>query len=179
MTSNAAADEIQQIIKSDRAMRNDIIPSEVKDAEIVGSEKEKHSIYEDEYAGAIKFLESPINENFLTDIREQLRIEFEKSFRNLKEYDFLEKEIKKANSLDIIRGAIMANMIAIMLKINFQCLFFSTFATSPSTMSLTDILDTLIIGSMELTRDNIIANMKAPIIWFVVYFIVGSTPPNI
>ena len=99
MTSNAAADEIQQIIKSDRAMRNDIIPTEAKDVEVAGSEKEKHSIYEDEYAGAIKFLESPINENFLTDIRDQLRIEFEKSFRNLKEYDFLEKEIKKANSV--------------------------------------------------------------------------------
>jgi ATP-dependent Clp protease ATP-binding subunit ClpA len=99
MTSNAAADEIQQIIKSDRAMRNDIIPTEAKEVEVAGSEKEKHSIYEDEYAGAIKFLESPINENFLTDIRDQLRIEFEKSFRNLKEYDFLEKEIKKANSV--------------------------------------------------------------------------------
>ena len=98
MTSNAAADEIQQIIKSDRAMRNDIIPTEITEVE-GNSEKEKHSIYEDEYAGAIKFLESPINENFLTDIRDQLRIEFEKSFRNLKEYDFLEKEIKKANSL--------------------------------------------------------------------------------
>jgi ATP-dependent Clp protease ATP-binding subunit ClpA len=98
MTSNAAADEIQQIIKSDRAMRNDIIPTESTEVE-GSSEKEKHSIYEDEYAGAIKFLESPINENFLTDIRDQLRIEFEKSFRNLKEYDFLEKEIKKANSL--------------------------------------------------------------------------------
>ena len=99
MTSNAAADEIQQIIKSDRAMRNDIIPTEAKEVETTGSEKESHSIYEDEYAGAIKFLESPINENFLTDIRDQLRIEFEKSFRNLKEYDFLEKEIKKANSV--------------------------------------------------------------------------------
>ena len=98
MTSNAAADEIQQIIKSDRAMRNDIIPTEAIE-ESPNSEKEKHSVYEDEYAGAIKFLESPINENFLTDIRDQLRIEFEKSFRNLKEYDFLEKEIKKANSL--------------------------------------------------------------------------------
>ena len=98
MTSNAAADEIQQIIKSDRAMRNDVLPSEAKEAETIGEEKEKYSIYEDEYAGAIKFLESPINENFLTDIRDQLRIEFEKSFRNLKEYDFLEKEIKKANA---------------------------------------------------------------------------------
>ena len=96
MTSNAAADEIQQIIKSDRAMRNDAIPTEALEVENTGSEKE--TVYEDEYAGAIKFLESPINENFLTDIRDQLRIEFEKSFRNLKEYDFLEKEIKKANS---------------------------------------------------------------------------------
>ena len=39
MTSNAAADEIQQIIKSDRAMRNDVLPSEAKEVEIIGAEK--------------------------------------------------------------------------------------------------------------------------------------------
>jgi ATP-dependent Clp protease ATP-binding subunit ClpC len=62
---------------------------------------EKNSlVYEDEYVGAIKFLESPITENFLTDIKEQLRVEFEKSFRSLKEYEFLEKEIKKATVSD-------------------------------------------------------------------------------
>ena len=119
MTSNAAADEIQQIIKSDRAMRNDIVPAEIKEAEVVGSEKEKYSVYEDEYAGAIKFLESPINENFLTDIREQLRIEFEKSFRNLKEYDFLEKEIKKANSLgdeEILDNKTISNLKGAVLE---------------------------------------------------------------
>jgi ATP-dependent Clp protease ATP-binding subunit ClpA len=98
MTSNAAADEIQQIIKSDRAMRNDTIPAESNDTE-AKEKDEKYSYYEDDYAGAIKFLKSPINENFLVDIRDQLRIEFEKSFRNLKEYEFLEKEIKKANAL--------------------------------------------------------------------------------
>ena len=102
MTSNAAADEIQQIIKSDRAMKNDVplIDSDATEALKQEKEKdEKYSYYEDDYAGAIKFLKSPINENFLLDIRDQLRIEFEKSFRNLKEYEFLEKEIKKANLL--------------------------------------------------------------------------------
>jgi ATP-dependent Clp protease ATP-binding subunit ClpA len=97
MTSNAAADEIQQIIKSDRAMKNDTLPTETIDSDVLKEKDEKYSYYEDEYAGAIKFLKSPINENFLVDIRDQLRIEFEKSFRNLKEYEFLEKEIKKAS----------------------------------------------------------------------------------
>jgi ATP-dependent Clp protease ATP-binding subunit ClpA len=97
MTSNAAADEIQQIIKSDRAMKNDTLPTEAIDSDVLKEKDEKYSYYEDEYAGAIKFLKSPINENFLVDIRDQLRIEFEKSFRNLKEYEFLEKEIKKAS----------------------------------------------------------------------------------
>jgi ATP-dependent Clp protease ATP-binding subunit ClpA len=54
--------------------------------------------YQDDYSGAISFLESPITENFLTDIKEQLRTEFEKSFRNLKDYDFLENEIKKSTN---------------------------------------------------------------------------------
>jgi ATP-dependent Clp protease ATP-binding subunit ClpA len=92
MTSNAAADEIQQIIKVQRA--NEKSQPDLEEKEKTDTSKEL--VYMDDYAGAIKFLESPINENFLTDIKEQLKIEFEKSFRNLKEYDFLEKEIKKA-----------------------------------------------------------------------------------
>jgi ATP-dependent Clp protease ATP-binding subunit ClpA len=98
MTSNAAADEIQQIIKAERANKsNSSLEEELKTLEKVNENSLK--IYDDEYAGAIKFLESPITENFLIDIKEQLRVEFEKSFRNLKEYDFLEKEIKKANNV--------------------------------------------------------------------------------
>ena len=93
MTSNAAADEIQQIIKAQRA--NEKSQPEIEEKSKIDSPKEL--VYMDDYAGAIKFLESPINENFLTDIKEQLQIEFEKSFRNLKEYDFLEKEIKKSS----------------------------------------------------------------------------------
>jgi ATP-dependent Clp protease ATP-binding subunit ClpA len=93
MTSNAAADEIQQIIKTERANQNALPSEETKtEKELTGP------VYEDEYSGAIKFLESPITENFLTDIKDQLRVEFEKSFRSLKEYEFLEKEIKKANN---------------------------------------------------------------------------------
>lgn len=101
MTSNAAADEIQQIIKSERNLNNNEPSPEIKDVEIVQEGDATYKTYEDEYAGAIKFLQSPINENFLSDIKEQLRVEFEKSFRNLKEYDFLEKEIKKANTKSI------------------------------------------------------------------------------
>jgi ATP-dependent Clp protease ATP-binding subunit ClpA len=94
MTSNAAAEEIQQIIKAERESRG----VEVKDEIITIDETvQKEEIqFEDEYSGAIKFLKSPITENFLVDIKEQLRVEFEKSFRTLKEYDVLEKEIKNS-----------------------------------------------------------------------------------
>jgi len=94
MTSNAAADEIQQIIKAERLSKNAEIIEEDKKFE---ENDNNNIIYEDEYSGAIKFLQSPITENFLTDIKEQLSTEFEKSFRNVKEYQFLENEIKKAN----------------------------------------------------------------------------------
>ena len=96
MTSNAAADEIQQIIKSERLTVNELPVEEIK--ELISNSESTLTVFEDEYAGAIKFLESPITENFLTDIKEQLRVEFEKSFRNVKEYEFLEKEIKKAGN---------------------------------------------------------------------------------
>ena len=95
MTSNAAADEIQQILKTERNSKSTeefINPKEddLTNTSIVS--------YEDEYSGAIKFLKSPITENFLTDIKTQLQLEFEKSFRTLKDYDALEIGIKKAKS---------------------------------------------------------------------------------
>jgi len=93
MTSNAAADEIQQIIKEERTKNPEDDLKEIKDTENTSITQ-----YKDDYSGAIQFLESPINENFLKDIKDQLRIEFEKSFRSLKEYEFLEKEIKKSGS---------------------------------------------------------------------------------
>tara|TARA_B110000091_G_scaffold72560_1_gene79971 strand:- start:8894 stop:11899 length:3006 start_codon:yes stop_codon:yes gene_type:complete len=98
MTSNAAADEIQQIIKSERASKGLDMVSEAETSEVVENEDSKFAVYEDDYAGAIKFLKSPITENFLVDIKDQLRVEFEKSFRNLKEYDVLEQEIQTSKS---------------------------------------------------------------------------------
>jgi len=99
MTSNAAADEIQQIIKAERALKLSEIPEEEIKTNDTSNEEKGIKVYNDGYAGAIKFLESPITENFLVDIKDQLRVEFERSFRNLKEYDFLEKEIKKASNV--------------------------------------------------------------------------------
>lgn len=96
MTSNAAADEIQQIIKAEREQGKD----EEKIIETSEENKDNNKgprVYQDDYAGAIEFLESPIKESFLTDMKKQLSIEFEKSFRTLKEYEFLEKEMKKEN----------------------------------------------------------------------------------
>lgn len=124
MTSNAAADEIQQIIKKDRTSKASSGSSKQEETEktkasrkVAKKENEKEVIdvtseniteikdekvvkikYDDEYSGAIEFLQSPITENFLTDIKDQLRFEFEKSFRSLKEYEFLEQEIKKADA---------------------------------------------------------------------------------
>jgi ATP-dependent Clp protease ATP-binding subunit ClpA len=102
MTSNAAADEIQQIIKAERQAKSNELPVQKtmeEEALLVIKENvgDSYNVYEDDYAGAIRFLQSPITENFLTDIKNQLRVEFEKSFRNLKEYEFLENELNKAN----------------------------------------------------------------------------------
>ena len=96
MTSNAAADEIQQIIKAERTSKGLDKLEETVETSVSTDEdldKSDYTVYDDDYAGAIKFLKSPITENFLVDIKDQLRVEFEKSFRNLKEYDALEKEI--------------------------------------------------------------------------------------
>jgi ATP-dependent Clp protease ATP-binding subunit ClpA len=91
MTSNAAAEEIQQIIKNARSQKTDLIKLDNNNA------KESATSYTDEYSGAIKFLDSPIAENFLADIQTQLQVEFEKSFRNLKEYELLEKDLQKTS----------------------------------------------------------------------------------
>jgi len=120
MTSNAAADEIQQIIKAERSSKTTIETEEIKE------EKDNQLIqYKDEYSGAIKFLESPITENFLTDIKEQLRVEFEKSFRNLKEYDFLEQQLNenktaktkdsKAAPTSNLKGAVLERLSTMFL----------------------------------------------------------------
>jgi ATP-dependent Clp protease ATP-binding subunit ClpA len=128
MTSNAAADEIQQIIKSERSSKGldkleEIIETTASSED--GENTSDYTVYDDDYAGAIKFLKSPITENFLVDIKDQLRVEFEKSFRNLKEYDALEKEIadsqKKKSTTDEkesssnLKGAVLERLSTMFL----------------------------------------------------------------
>ena len=72
MTSNAAAEDIQRIMKQEQINTNKL-ENTVSDAK-----------YEDNYIGAVNFLKSPINENFLLDIKQQLKNELDISFRNLK-----------------------------------------------------------------------------------------------
>jgi ATP-dependent Clp protease ATP-binding subunit ClpA len=124
MTSNAAADEIQQIIKKDRISRglNDSIQTITEDDE----QEENDNEYQDEYSGAIKFLKSPITENFLTDIKTQLEVEFEKSFRNIKTYEDLENDLEKVKSkpnnsnlnqetLNSLKGAVLERLSTMFL----------------------------------------------------------------
>jgi ATP-dependent Clp protease ATP-binding subunit ClpA len=115
MTSNAAAEEIQQIIKAERLEKEKDPERLVKGSEIpalktlpakierIEEDKKQVSVLpavlRDNYTNIIDFLDSPITENFLTDIREQLRSEFEKSFKTLKAYNFLEKEIQNAKAM--------------------------------------------------------------------------------
>jgi len=93
MTSNAAADEIQQIIKNNRVNSTEIIKE---------TDSSLSLTYQDEYSGAIEFLQSSITENFFVDIKKELQVEFEKSFRALNQYALLEKNLnKKKTSTDI------------------------------------------------------------------------------
>jgi len=102
MTSNAAAEEIQQIIKAERTSKGfenkpEIEKENFVDANEVNSESLSTEL-EDEYSGAIKFLKSPITENFLVDIKDQLRVEFERSFLTLNDYEKLEKDVKNSKT---------------------------------------------------------------------------------
>ena len=93
MTSNAAADEIQQIIKNNRVNSTEIIKE---------TDSSLSLTYQDEYSGAIEFLQSSITENFFVDIKKELQVEFEKSFRALNQYALLEKNLnKKKTSTEI------------------------------------------------------------------------------
>jgi ATP-dependent Clp protease ATP-binding subunit ClpA len=116
MTSNAAAEEIQQIIKTDQEQMlkekpngeygESIEPSwqniTALETNLPDSENEKkdqqeqEQEYEDEYAGIMKFLLSPINENYIIDIKDQIGgLVKHNSFVTKSEYDFLKKDIKK------------------------------------------------------------------------------------
>jgi len=86
MTSNAAAAEIQQIIKTEENISLDVT-NKKDDSNFLS--------YIDDYAGVINFLKSPINENFLIDIQKYIKTELKKSLRNFKEPNILDKDLQQ------------------------------------------------------------------------------------
>ena len=106
MTSNAAAEEIQQILKTERTTKkSEELPTSsaermvknylnVEDSSDFRDQPFGPVKYDDPYAGVVEFLESPINENFLTDIKDQLNTEFDKSFLSFKSAN-LESTLQK------------------------------------------------------------------------------------
>ncbi len=112
MTSNAAAEDIQQIIRKQRhekKLATALIPEKANSSD----SKEENNLeessneitYKDEYAGVIKFFKSPVESSYFGDLRGQISVEFQKSFRQYLEYKntqrkakgLAEEEIEKAN----------------------------------------------------------------------------------
>jgi ATP-dependent Clp protease ATP-binding subunit ClpA len=82
MTSNAAAEEIQQLISEQRQI--DLVEENKKEAleeELLKETTETTSQekYKDSYSGVIDFLNSPITENFLQDLKKQIKTEYTSS----------------------------------------------------------------------------------------------------
>jgi ATP-dependent Clp protease ATP-binding subunit ClpA len=89
MTSNAGAEEIQDVLKEEKFDEPEEDTEEISD----GEKEDDEVVYRDPYAGVIRFLQSPIKENYLDDLRKELRTEFRKSFRNMDQYEFLTQQL--------------------------------------------------------------------------------------
>lgn len=93
MTSNAAAEEIQQILKAEQ--KNETIIDDISESTLSSQEVLDYSVYNDKYVGPIKFLKSPITENYLLDLKTEISKEFQKSFKDFKTYEYYEKQLKQ------------------------------------------------------------------------------------
>jgi ATP-dependent Clp protease ATP-binding subunit ClpA len=117
MTSNAAAEEIQNIVKLQ--IQNDDNDLNKISANENLEESNKH--YSDPYAGAINFLKSPITENFLNDIKKELKAEFKNSFKESKTYTFsnttkeLEIKTQKIELNKRLKDAVLARLSTLFL----------------------------------------------------------------
>jgi ATP-dependent Clp protease ATP-binding subunit ClpA len=125
MTSNAGAEEIQNMIKAYREEKSTVslpektnqviesrqaiplLPNEnlnlaekIQEVENAISYKYETITIEDAYSGAIQFLKSPIEENFFADIHKQLKVEFRHSLRNVKDPQILAQELQKYSQQD-------------------------------------------------------------------------------
>ncbi len=83
MTSNAGAAEIQELIKN----------IDSSDEENKTLDLDKKNKYKDEFGNVIEFLQSHINENFLSDIHKQLQKHFKNSLLRTKADGYFKKEL--------------------------------------------------------------------------------------
>jgi hypothetical protein len=94
MTSNAAAEEIQQIIKAERkdtlnqfsSTETNLSFSNLKPTTTLTN------YHKDDYSGVIKFLDSPIKTNFFGDMKEQLNGEITNSLRSIRANNFKDEK---------------------------------------------------------------------------------------
>lgn len=95
MTSNAAAEEIQQIILNHPTRKK--LEASLEDEERnddLTNENEK--VYMDEYAGPIKFFKSKIKVNYQEDLSREIQKEMSKSILRFKEQQERERELELA-----------------------------------------------------------------------------------
>jgi len=128
MTSNAAAEEIQEIINAENEAKKEVgseweeeqkenkkeekigfvtkLPAKNTEKNKINKNKEPEITYyniADSYAGALKFLNSPINENFLRDVHGEVVGEFSFSFKDIAAQEKQRLELEKQEKQELIR----------------------------------------------------------------------------
>ena len=93
MTSNAAAEEIQQIIKLQR-QNSDVSSENITEVKTKEVKEEQDT---DNYAGPIDFLRSPLQENYNSDMTGKITLNFGKSFKT---YGAYRKDLSSKQSLN-------------------------------------------------------------------------------
>lgn len=95
MTSNAAAGEIQQIMKNHQEIEENVESldsfANKNKTILISDSNESTSKLVDEYSGVIEFFKSPIKENYFADLHKQIVVEFEKSLLHQEDYNLYKK----------------------------------------------------------------------------------------
>jgi len=97
MTSNVGSGEIQDFIRENPEEELEAELEDRKNSKInaFSYENEKGSYYLDPYMGTVQFLKSPIKENFLADIQEEIQQQFKDSFKNITDYKVFQRRVIK------------------------------------------------------------------------------------
>lgn len=96
MTSNAAASEIQLLLKDFETlqMKKDALDQSKNEKE---TEQKTSYKYKDDYAGVIEFFHSPIKDEYFADIHEELSKVYKRSFLNVKPLNLYETYLKNSD----------------------------------------------------------------------------------